>query len=74
MINFLIGISPSGFITFLSDTDGGRASHKFNCRYSGFLDCLGNSDEVMTDQEFQITEQLMFKSCTLSVTPTASIK
>ena len=54
-IKFLIGISPTGFITFLSDTYGGRASDKFIYRDSGFFDCLNSYDEVIADRRFQIT-------------------
>ena len=51
-VRFLIGISPTGFITFLSDTCGDRASDKLICRDSGFFECLDSYDEVMVDQGF----------------------
>ena len=54
-IKFLIGISPTGFKTFLSDIYGGRTNDKFICRDSGFFDCLDSYDEVMADRGFQIT-------------------
>ena len=57
-IKFLIGISPTGFITFLSDTYGGRASDKFICRDSGFFEYLDGHDEVIAARVFQITEEL----------------
>ena len=37
-IKFLVGISPSGFITFLSDSYGGRASDKHIVLDGGFLE------------------------------------
>ena len=37
---FIIGISPSGFITFLSSCYGGRASDKFITKDSGFYDLI----------------------------------
>ncbi|XP_057290859.1 uncharacterized protein LOC130613547 [Hydractinia symbiolongicarpus] len=39
-LKFLVGISPSGYITFLSDCYGGRASDKFITNDSGFYDLL----------------------------------
>jgi len=50
---FLIGISPTGFITFLSDCYGGRASDKFICADSEFYDCLEAYDEVMADRDIK---------------------
>lgn len=73
-IKFLIGISPAGFITFISDAYGGRASDKFICSDSGFYDCLERNDEVMADRGFQIKEELMMNFCTLSVPPGARVK
>ena len=39
-IKFLVGISPSGFITFLSSSYGGRASDKFITKDSVFYDLI----------------------------------
>jgi len=36
-IKFLIGISPTGYITFLSDCYGGRASDRFICKEVVFM-------------------------------------
>ena len=40
-IKLLVGINPNGFITFLSDFYGGRASDKYITKDSGFYDLLG---------------------------------
>ena len=56
---FLIGISPSGFITFLSDCYGGRATDKFITMDNGFFENLERDDEVMTDKGFNIKEELL---------------
>ena len=71
---FLIAISPTGFITFVSPCYGGRATDKFICKDSGFYDLLERDDEVMADRGFQIQEELMFKYCSLSVPPGARTK
>lgn len=55
-INFLIGISPTGLISFFSDTYVGRASDKFIYTDGGLFDSLEDSyDEVMADGASQIT-------------------
>ncbi|XP_047137527.1 uncharacterized protein LOC124814027 [Hydra vulgaris] len=71
---FLVGISPNGFITFLSDCYGGRCSDNFITKDSGFYDLLERDDEVMADREFQIQEELLLRFCTLIVPPGARLK
>lgn len=73
-LKFLIGISPTGFISFLSECYGGRASDKYICKDSGFYDLLDLYDEVMADRGFQIQEELMLSFCTLTVPPGARLK
>ena len=70
----MIGISPAGYITFLLDCYGGRASDKFITKDSGFYDLLDWGDEVMADRGFQIREELYQCFCTLSVPPGARLK
>lgn len=73
-VKFLIGIAPNGFVTFLSDCYGGRASDKFVCKDSGFYDQLDYGDEIMADRGFQITEELLLRHCHLVVPPGARLK
>ena len=73
-VKFLIGISPIGFVTFLSDCYAGRASDKFICSDSGFFDLLERDDEIMADRGFQIKEDLLLRFCSLSVPPGARTK
>ena len=58
-IKFLIGISPCGFITYISDSYGGRAPDQFICIDSTFHHLLESGDEVMADRGFQIKEDLL---------------
>ena len=52
----LVGISPSGFITFLNSCYGGRVSGRFITKDSGFYGFLERDDVVMADGGFQIQE------------------
>ena len=55
-IKYLIGISPSGLIIFISVVYGGRASDSFIVRNSEVLNKAEFSDAVMTDKGFEIEE------------------
>ena len=66
-VKFLIGIAPTGFITFLLDCYGDRASDQFICKDSGFYELLDPYDEIMADRGFQIREELLLRFCTLTV-------
>ena len=71
---FLIAIAPSGYITYISDCYGGRATDQFICQNSGFYNLLEYGDEVMADRGFQIKEDLLHHYCSLSIPPGARVK
>ena len=73
-LKVLVGIAPSGYITFISDCYGGRASDKHIVSDSGFLDLLERDDHVMADRGFQIREELLVRYCYLIVPPGARAK
>jgi len=52
----LVGITPNGQITFLSNLWGGRASDKQITKESGVLDLLKEGDNVMVDRGFDISD------------------
>ena len=73
-VKFLIGITPNGFISFLSDCYGGRKTDKFITMDSGFYENLERGDRVMADHGFQIREELFHYYCDLDVRPGARTK
>ena len=67
---YLIAISPSGLITFISKGYGGRSSDSFITNDSGFLNLIEPGDMVMADKGFpQIKTELLKKQCTLVMPP-----
>ena len=66
---FLIGITPSGIISFVSEAWGGRVSDKQITINSGLLDFLQENDSVMADKGFIIKEALLERKCHLNCPP-----
>ena len=66
---FLVGITPNGAISFLSDVYGGRASDVFIVQDCGFVNYLQPHDQVMVDRGFKIKDLLAFYQCTLAIPP-----
>ena len=60
-IRILIGITPQGSISFLSEAWGGRISDKFLTENFEFLDKLSPGDMVMADRGFTISESVGLK-------------
>lgn len=57
-IKFLIGITPQGTISYISDAWGGRASDQQIVECSKFLDNIKPGDVVLADRGFLIKETL----------------
>ena len=65
----LIGISPSGAVTFVSDLYPGCISDKDLTRKSGLLKLLEKGDCVMADRGFDIEEDLVLIGVKLNIPP-----
>lgn len=65
----LLGVSPNGQFTFVSDLWSGNVSDKYITRESGILDLIEAGDEVMADRGFQIEDLLLPKKAKLVAPP-----
>ena len=66
---FLVAISPTGAIIFVSKCWGGRASDKTITSKCGFLDRLLNGDVVLADRGFDIVEDLALSGTAFAIPP-----
>ena len=65
----LVGISPSGIITFVSKLYAGSISDKELTRCSGIMDLLQPGDSVMADRGFDIQDELAIRGVRLNILP-----
>ena len=63
----LVGIMPTGTITFLSKLYSGSISDLHITEKSGLLNKLEEGDDVMADRGFNIRHLLLKKKCTLNI-------
>ena len=68
-LKFLVGITPNGVISFVSDAWGGRVSDGQLTEECGILDLLEPGDSVMADKGFTISNLLKDRKCHLNIPP-----
>lgn len=66
-VKYLVGITPSGAVSFLSKGWGGRVSDKQITLESGFLDLVEPTDEYLADRGFLIRDELAAYGATLRI-------
>lgn len=68
-VKFLIGITPQGVISYVSEGWGGRTSDKYLTENCGFLKNLLPGDQVMADRGFTISESVGVYGAELVIPP-----
>ncbi len=66
-VKYLIGISPQGSVSFISDGWGGRVSDKHITENSNLLHNLLPGDTILADRGFDIKDSIGLYSATLSI-------
>lgn len=66
-IKFLIGITPQGVVSFISDAWGGRVSDKYLTEHCGMLNYILPGDIVLADRGFDISDSVGMQQAHLHI-------
>jgi hypothetical protein len=65
-LKVVVGITPDGYISFVSKCFGGRVSDVEICKKSGYLDSLSKGMVIMADRGFKyLHNQMVMRHCSL---------
>lgn len=71
-LKYLVAITPTGLVSFISKAVGGRATDRYITQESGFLSLIDPYDTVMADRGFPIQEDLLYHHAKLEIPPPSS--
>lgn len=66
-VKYLIGISPQGAVTYISEAYAGRSSDKFITENCGFLENLQEGDVVLSDRGFLVHDAVQDRGASLKM-------
>ena len=66
-VKVLLGISPQGVISFVSETWGGRVSDKYITEHCGILNYLVPGDIVLADRGFDVADSIRTMQSELNI-------
>ena len=66
-VKFLIGVTPQGVVSFISDAWGGRVSDKYLTEHCGMLNYLLPGDIVLADRGFDISDSVGMQQAHLHI-------
>ena len=66
-VKYLIGITPQGTVSYISDSWGGRTSDKYITEHSNFLQNLIPGDTILADRGFDIHDSVGSYSSQLKI-------